>query len=781
MSPRTFNRWYAHGGSCGVMSVVRFKFKAEHEFTEHDLAGASLISVEQLKQVITDVKLKGNAGAFGLLLSNAATGEPYGDDASIAADTSVVIKRVPLSRAAPVGGVPLGSARRTNLSASLPCAASAAASSVSTSCGAPSTSCGAAASTSCGAAASSCSSISVAAPHIPLVPPTTNPPPEGMMPSATCIAGEAEAAKIKMMMAAAGAEWQAPRPRYYEAGGGGGGPHGDPAANRTPPPGYVCRRCNQPGHFIQFCPTNDGNVREAPQRRRLPVGIPTAFLKSVGGEGDGPAGGFLSADGTVLKMLVDDKSFNRETKKSGVRIDPTLVPEELRCPISKALFREPVVLPCCGCSVSNDLIAQALVEDASGDAVGATCALCGATGVRVDEIVPNRQLREALAAFIEDTQGEDTQGGAADGGAPEAIGAPEGGAQAFADDEIEALDTTALGQMRQQAMQQQAMQQQAMQQQAMQQQAMQQRAMQQRAMQMQAMQQAQFHGGMGCGNMGCGNMGCGGMGAMGCCGMNRGRSGCMGAEMYRGCGNMDCGNMGCGNMGCGNMGCGNMGCGNMGCGNMGCYGNMGCCGNTGCGNMSCSNNVGCGGNMCGGNMCGGAMRSGNMGCANVKNCANMSAGARACANMCATMYAGRGSTSGYGNGGRGGHRPGQCERHENACHAGSSENPACRQHGPPRDIQLGGGGDASQIQTKDTSGGGEIGSADTAEVPAGTGAQGSAGCGANGYSGGAVDDARGDDQDEEPLPPRAAAIADEAGVGDAEEEEPRKKRRTEAA
>ena len=145
------------------------------------------------------------------------------------------------------------------------------------------------------------------------------------------------------------------------------------------------------------------------------------------------------------------------------------------------------------------------------------------------------------------------------------------------------------------------------------------------------------------------------------------------------------------------------------------------------------------------------------------------------------MYAGLGSTSGYGNGGRGGHRPGQCERHENACHAGSSENPACRQHGPPRDIQLGGGGDASQIQTKDTSGGGEIGSADTAEVPAGTGAQGSASCGANGYSGGAVDDARGDDQDEEPLPPRAAAIADEAGVGDAEEEEPRKKRRTEAA
>ena len=55
MSPRTFNRWYAHGGACGVMSVVRFKLKAEHEFTEHDLAGASLISVEQLKQVITDV------------------------------------------------------------------------------------------------------------------------------------------------------------------------------------------------------------------------------------------------------------------------------------------------------------------------------------------------------------------------------------------------------------------------------------------------------------------------------------------------------------------------------------------------------------------------------------------------------------------------------------------------------------------------------------------------------------------------------------------------------
>ena len=55
---------------------VKFKFKADPDFTEHPLpAGETSIKVSTLKDVITDVKFNGNSGAFGLKLSNVLTGE----------------------------------------------------------------------------------------------------------------------------------------------------------------------------------------------------------------------------------------------------------------------------------------------------------------------------------------------------------------------------------------------------------------------------------------------------------------------------------------------------------------------------------------------------------------------------------------------------------------------------------------------------------------------------------------------------------------------------------
>ena len=52
--------------------------------------------------------------------------------------------------------------------------------------------------------------------------------------------------------------------------------------DRTPPPNYVCFRCNKPGHYIQFCPTNNDPKFDI-ARRRAPVGIPRSQLKRVAG------------------------------------------------------------------------------------------------------------------------------------------------------------------------------------------------------------------------------------------------------------------------------------------------------------------------------------------------------------------------------------------------------------------------------------------------------------------------------------------------------------------
>ena len=59
-----------------MVLTVSYKFKSDHSFEVYELEeGATSISSAKLRQVVTDVKLKGSAGAFGLVLSNFQTGE----------------------------------------------------------------------------------------------------------------------------------------------------------------------------------------------------------------------------------------------------------------------------------------------------------------------------------------------------------------------------------------------------------------------------------------------------------------------------------------------------------------------------------------------------------------------------------------------------------------------------------------------------------------------------------------------------------------------------------
>jgi len=65
---------------------------------------------------------------------------------------------------------------------------------------------------------------------------------------------------------------------------------------KQPPPSYVCHRCNQPGHYINNCPTN-GDPNYDFHKVKKPTGIPRVFLKPVTGGKSGatlmmPGGGF---------------------------------------------------------------------------------------------------------------------------------------------------------------------------------------------------------------------------------------------------------------------------------------------------------------------------------------------------------------------------------------------------------------------------------------------------------------------------------------------------------
>ncbi|KAK9240449.1 DWNN domain-containing protein [Lipomyces kononenkoae] len=75
-----------------------------------------------------------------------------------------------------------------------------------------------------------------------------------------------------------------------------------PAPDHPPPPGYVCYRCGQKGHWIQNCPTNSDPNWEHRRMKRT-TGIPKSFLKTVSKDE------IVGTDGTALsgdKLRVDE-------------------------------------------------------------------------------------------------------------------------------------------------------------------------------------------------------------------------------------------------------------------------------------------------------------------------------------------------------------------------------------------------------------------------------------------------------------------------------------------
>ncbi|XP_024400814.1 E3 ubiquitin ligase PARAQUAT TOLERANCE 3 [Physcomitrium patens] len=346
--------------------AIHFKFRSAVEYDSIDIDGP-FISIGSLKEKIVEHKNLGMATDFDLLITNAQTAEEYSEDSFLLPkNTSVIIKRVPASRLKPVVRVQ-----------EQPNSYSLTADSVAgdNSRGADTTLQAAALSN---AGMDSLDDFGVDLYAIPEPVVSKVDPDENI--------------RIAAMVNTTASDWQRQTKEGLGGGRGSGrggyGRGGRTFGRATPPQGYVCHRCGQPGHFIQHCPTN-GDPTFDMRKMKSPVGIPKTQLKAD------QEGSYILPDGSVAVMQPDESVFAKEADAL-LAIRPTYLepPPELKCPLCGNIFRDAVMIPCCQYSFCDKCIRDQLIAKGK-------CPQCESTKFKNDDLLPNINLRQAIDRFLE--------------------------------------------------------------------------------------------------------------------------------------------------------------------------------------------------------------------------------------------------------------------------------------------------------------------------------------------------------------------------------------------
>ena len=106
----------------------------------------------------------------------------------------------------------------------------------------------------------------------------------------------------------------------------------------APPDGYVCFRCNKPGHYKRFCPTI-GDAKFDPIKPLTTVkGIPCTLLREVDDESSGA--GFLLHGGKKVQLNLSGWRTVRSPYTPAV-------PDYFRCLICRHILKNAVLVHCC--------------------------------------------------------------------------------------------------------------------------------------------------------------------------------------------------------------------------------------------------------------------------------------------------------------------------------------------------------------------------------------------------------------------------------------------------
>ncbi|EJD47924.1 DWNN-domain-containing protein [Auricularia subglabra TFB-10046 SS5] len=372
-----------------MASFVYYKFRSQKNESRIPFDGTG-ISVFDLKREILLANNFGKANDFDLALYDQHDQEYKDDTAIIPRSSSVIVSRLPAARpgrgraAHYLAGAEVPSSRPATAGSSMPFR---------------------------GPSGPMSRRFDTHEPSKPAsAPRTTSSTP-------VSVAGD-EAASIAAMFAATEHQWEetqekmshAARIPFTSSRGGGARkayvPHSQgPQQDHTPrptPPGYVCYRCGQKGHWIQDCPTN--NDREFDNRPRIKrtTGIPRSFLKAVDQPTDGSltAGVMITPEGGYVVAQPDAVSWQKQTTRTktlteaDIRAKPPL-DASLACSLCSRLFREAVKTPCCGAVYCEECIQTHLLEH------DFECPACHSKIPSLDKLIPEKASRARVQAHID--------------------------------------------------------------------------------------------------------------------------------------------------------------------------------------------------------------------------------------------------------------------------------------------------------------------------------------------------------------------------------------------
>ncbi|KAJ3415740.1 E3 ubiquitin-protein ligase rbbp6 [Chytridiales sp. JEL 0842] len=381
-----------------MQSVVFYKFRSAKAYDQAVFDGNG-ISVFDLKKEIMVSKKLGKGTDFDLALYNAQTNEEYADDATvIPRNTSILVNRNPPAR-------PGKGTAQKYLTSYMPT------NNVNRRFGGPPDRPG-------GSAAPLPVATVPGARSISLVNNQNN--------SGAASAEDAlsEEQRIAAMFASQDSQWEQeqekmsqvqPIQRPYQPAGFRPRPHGggsDPTSggfvSRPPPPGYVCFRCAQKGHFINECPTiGDQNFDRVNVKRT--TGIPKMFLRVVDENAAKQLTGpnrnvMVTQNGELVMATPNNAEWNKLSSNvisHGVIGDlHALAPvkAEFECRICKRNMVDAVKTSCCGTKYCDDCIRGSLLDN-EDHSLRFHCPSCK-KGLTPDGLVIDKDLRKAIENHI---------------------------------------------------------------------------------------------------------------------------------------------------------------------------------------------------------------------------------------------------------------------------------------------------------------------------------------------------------------------------------------------